>query len=146
MSAFFYLVRHAEAARPEGVADRERPLSEEGRASFARLLSSLPVAFRPARVLASPYARALETAALLEASTGVRAEVEGALAAGHSTGKDILRLGRGAGAGALLVGHNPEMAEAVSLAAGAAQGLPPGSIAAVDDTGGAYRLLWVRSP
>lgn len=146
MSPPFYVVRHAEAARPEGVADRDRPLSEEGRTAFSRLVASLGPAWTPRRILSSPFRRARETAAVVEAATGVRAEEEEALASGRSSGRELLRLGREAGAGAALVGHNPEVAEAVSLAAGATQGVPPGSIAAVEDIGGGYRLLWVRRP
>jgi phosphohistidine phosphatase len=44
-----------------------------------------------------------------------------------------------------LVGHNPEMAEAVILVAGGDRAVPPGTVAAVE-AGPDWRLAWLRAP
>jgi phosphohistidine phosphatase len=146
VSLVFYLVRHAEAEEGRGSGDAARRLTASGRSAFARLVESIRTELRARRVLTSPLARARETAAILAGTVGATADVEEALASGRSTGADLLRLGRQAGDGAALVGHNPEIAEAVVLAAGGAHRVPPGSVAAVgaDDVG--YRLLWLHFP
>lgn len=146
MSQVFYLVRHAEAEEGRGSGDAARRLTAAGRAGFARLVDSIRPDLRVRKVLTSPLARARETAAILAGTVGASADVEEALASGRSAGGEILRLGREAGDGAALVGHNPEIAEAVVLAAGGPHRVAPGSVAAVgaDDVG--YRLLWLHSP
>lgn len=146
MSAVFYLVRHAEAAAHQGAGDAERRLTDAGRKGFADLATSLAPEMRVRRILTSPLVRARETAALLSQATGSVAAVEEALASGRSTGSDLLALGREAGDGSALVGHNPEVAEAVVLAAGGSQRVPPGGVAAVEAGDVGYRLLWLRSP
>jgi phosphohistidine phosphatase len=45
-----------------------------------------------------------------------------------------------------LVGHNPELGEAVALATGQGEELPPGSIAALDLLPDGPRLAWLRRP
>jgi len=146
VSALFYLVRHAEAERREGVADRDRKLTGHGRSSFTRLAASLPPSPRIRRILTSPFARARETALILSAASGAGVAEEELLASGRSTGAAVLELARGSGDGAALVGHNPEIAEAMVLASGSALSVPAGAIAAVEATVGGCRLLWVRSP
>ncbi len=47
---------------------------------------------------------------------------------------------------AALVGHNPEVAEAVSAAAGRQVEVRPGTVAAIDVEGGAFRLAWLEAP
>jgi phosphohistidine phosphatase len=69
--------------------------------------------------------------------------VEEELASGVMTGRQILRLGEELGAGAALIGHNPELAEAIGLAAGRDVKAPPGTVAAIDLLG---RLAWLASP
>lgn len=58
----------------------------------------------------------------------------------------LVRHGRLLGDRSALVGHHPELAEAVALAAGKQLEVPPGSVAAIDEDGGALRLAWPRSP
>jgi phosphohistidine phosphatase len=146
LSQVFFLVRHAEAEEGRGAGDAARRLTADGRARFARLVESIRPELRVRKVLTSPLARARETAAILAGATGAAADVEEALGPGRSTGGELLRLGRETGDGAALVGHNPEIAEAVVLAAGGPRRVGPGSVAAVgaDDVG--YRLLWLHSP
>jgi phosphohistidine phosphatase len=141
-----YLVRHAEAAGGEGGPDADRRLTGRGRAAFERLLSSLGPALAVKRVLASPFLRAQETAEILRRSTGAPVEPADELASGQASGRELLAFARQAGPGSALVGHNPEIAEAVALAAGETSPVPPGTIAALDLSGQRARLLWLRSP
>lgn len=145
-AARFYVVRHgaAEGKHPDG--DAARRLTEAGREAFARHARALASELPLTRILTSPYARARETADLLAAATGAPVEEDEVLASGRSSGSEVLALGRHLGAGTALVGHNPELAEAVALAAGGHRELPPGAVAAVEDAPGGYRLLWVRAP
>jgi phosphohistidine phosphatase len=73
-------------------------------------------------------------------------EEEQALASGASDGRALLRLGQALGDGAALVGHNPEIAEAVALVAGRQVDVPPGTVAAIDADDSGLRLVWVRAP
>jgi len=141
------LVRHAAAAAPTGIADRDRELTPEGREAFARLAERLAREVRLARVLSSPYARALATAGLLAAATGAEVEEEPALGSGASDAAGLLRLARAAGSGVALVGHNPEMAGAIARVTGRDEPVPPGTVAALETgPGGNLRPLWVRYP
>jgi phosphohistidine phosphatase len=58
----------------------------------------------------------------------------------------VLALCRESGPGAALVGHNPEIAEAIGIATGAPAPVPPGTVAALDLSGLRPRVLWIRSP
>lgn len=148
-----YLVRHA---RAEGSAatDAARRLTPEGRAAFEALARRLaPRLDDVTRIRTSPFERAVETADLLALALGGRAgpvtsavEEDPALAAGVSGGTRILALAARAGDGAALVGHNPELAEAVALAAGREVEVKPGTIAALDLEGGRASLVWMEAP
>jgi phosphohistidine phosphatase len=142
----FYLVRHgaAEGKHPDG--DAARHLTAAGREAFARHARAVAPSLSVARIATSPFVRARETADLLAAATGAATEDAPELASGASTGRQLLALGRCLGAGAALVGHNPEIAQALSLAAGRQQEVPPGSIACVEDTAEGWSLVWLRSP
>ena len=140
-----YLVRHAEAEKGGGGPDAERRLTPAGRAAFEALARALAPSVRLARIVASPYRRARETAEILAAATGAPVEIEAALGAGCCTGPEVLALARAGGGGVALVGHNPEMAEAVVLAAGGDRAVPPGAVAAVE-AGPPWRLDWLRAP
>jgi phosphohistidine phosphatase len=141
-----YLVRHAKAEK-NAARDADRPLTPEGRARFAALAKALAPSLRPSAILTSPLVRARETAEILGAATGVAAQDDPALASGASTGRELLALARRAGEGAVLVGHNPEIEEALRLAGGAPGGkVSPGTIAAVDLDPGSARVAWARAP
>ena len=146
MTVRFYLVRHgrAEARHPRGEAFRR--LLPDGRAAFAAHARALAPAVSLARIATSPFARAVETAALLSAVTGAAVETDDALASGESDGPGLLRHGRLLGDRTALVGHNPELAEAIAHAAGRQLDVPPGTVAAIDEDGGAFRLAWLRAP
>jgi phosphohistidine phosphatase len=141
-----YLVRHA---RAEGSAptDAARRLTPGGREEFARHARALLPRLQVTRILASPFVRAAQTADLLAEALG-QAPVapEPRLASGASGGREVLALAARAGDGAALVGHNPEMAEAILLAAGKAVEVPPGTVAAVDLEGETARLAWLAAP
>jgi phosphohistidine phosphatase len=139
-----FLVRHAEAA--EGAPDADRRLTASGRAAFSNLLAMLGPGLSVTRIRSSPFRRARETADLLAHATGAPAEPEDELASGHGNGRELLELARDAGPGTALVGHNPEVAEALAIAAGKQVPVPPGTVAALDLSGPVPRLMWSRSP
>jgi phosphohistidine phosphatase len=142
----FYLVRHgrAEARHPAG--DAARRLLPEGRAQFAALARALAPELRVSRIVTSPFARAVETATLLSEATGAPMDQDAELSSGASAGRAILRHGAALGERAALVGHNPELAEAIALAAGRQVEVPPGSIVAIDADDGEFQLAWSRAP
>jgi phosphohistidine phosphatase len=146
VSAFrFYLLRHA-AAEPAAASDAARRLTSGGRAAFEAHARALAPRMAVTRVVTSPLARARETAALLAAATGAAVEEDAALASGASSGAELLALGRRLGAGAALVGHNPEVAEAIAAVARRHAAVPAGAIAAIDVDGGGLRLAWLEAP
>jgi phosphohistidine phosphatase len=142
----FYLVRHGRAEAKHAAGDAARRLTAEGRAAFFAHAAAAAGELALSRVATSPLARARETAELLGQATGAPVREEPALASGASTGAELLRLGERLGAGAALVGHNPELAEAVALVAGRHLEVPPGAIAAVEADGAGFRLAWLRAP
>jgi phosphohistidine phosphatase len=142
----FYLVRHASAEAKGPGDDASRRLSPEGRERFAAHARKVASRLVLSRIATSPLARARETADLLAAATGATVAEEDALASGASNGREILALARRLGPGAALVGHNPEVQEAVALAAGKDLAVKAGAIAAVDADEGRYRLAWLEAP
>jgi phosphohistidine phosphatase len=145
VSVRFYLVRHAQAEPKDPAGDAARVLSREGRAAFAAHARALAQRLAVTRIATSPLVRARETAELLAAAVHAPVEPHDALASGASGGRALLDLGRALGAGAALVGHNPEIAEAIALACGRSVEVKPGAVAAIDADGG-YRLAWLDAP
>jgi phosphohistidine phosphatase len=141
-----YLVRHAKAERAAAGGDAARRLTPEGRARFFALAGELAQKLELGRILTSPFARARETAEILAAATGAALEEDPDLASGRSTAHELLALARRAGAGVVLVGHNPEMAEAIVLAAGREEKVKPGTIAAVELHERTVKLAWMEAP
>lgn len=144
MAFRFYLVRHAKA-EAAGASDAARRLTPEGRASFAAHAGALAARMRVTRIVTSTLVRARETAEILARATGAPVEADDALSPGASSGRDLLALGRRLGAGVALVGHNPEMAEAVGLAAGRDRSVEPGAIAAIDADATGQQLAWLEA-
>ena len=142
-----WLIRHARAEQAAAGGDQARRLTAGGRAEFRETLRRLGPRLRPTRILTSPFARARETAELVAeaaAAAGhpVEVEVEPRLASGASSGSGLLALCRDAGRGVALVGHNPEVAEAIALCGeGRDDAVPPGTVAALDRGG---RIAWVE--
>jgi phosphohistidine phosphatase len=142
-----YLVRHAKAEKDHPRGDAARRLTGDGRESFALLVRELGSALTLRRILSSPFARAVETARVLSEVTGAEIEEEAALSSGRSSGKELLELALASGDGVALVGHNPEMEEAIARASGREEAVRPGSVAAVElGARGAARLLWIAAP
>lgn len=142
-----YLVRHGKAEEHAAHGgDDARALTAEGRARFEALAASLAGRMKVARVVTSPFRRARQTAELLARVTGAPVAEQAALASGASDGRALLELARRAGAGTALVGHNPELAQAVALAAGEEHKVKPGTIAAVELGAHDSRLVWLEAP
>jgi phosphohistidine phosphatase len=142
----FLLVRHGEAEAKDPGGDAARPLTAAGRHRFATLLRGLAGRLEVRAIATSPFLRARETAALLARATGAAVDEEPALASGASTGSELLALGRRLGAGAALVGHNPEIADAISAAAGRRVEVRPGTVAAIEADGASFALAWLEAP
>ncbi len=145
-----YLVRHAKAEQARD-DDAGRRLSPQGRARFERLLRALGARLEVGRILTSPLVRARETAELLSRATGAPVEEDPRLASGASSGEELLALVREAPARTALVGHNPEVAEALALAAGRDVEVPTGAVAALahrQARGGRSELTleWLEAP
>jgi phosphohistidine phosphatase len=143
MPRHFYLVRHAKAETDAPGGDSARRLTPGGRQAFAAVARALAADdVRITRIVTSPFTRARQTAELLAEATGAAVTVEPRLASGVSGGREVLALGQTLGAGVALVGHNPELAEAVALAGTGRAEVPPGTVAAVRLDG---RLDWIRA-
>jgi phosphohistidine phosphatase len=140
-----YVVRHGKA-EPQRTDDASRRLTPEGRAAFDALVRRLAPRLRVRRIATSPLARAAETAELLAARSGARVEEDPRLASGAASGRDVLAVVRAAADGTALVGHNPELAEAIAAAAEKDVSVPPGTIAALDVAGRAVTLAWLEAP
>jgi phosphohistidine phosphatase len=143
MPGCFYLIRHARAEKSAPGGDAERRLTPEGRDAFREAVLSLVGRIVVRSILTSPLRRARQTGDLLAALTGAPLEEEEELSSGASSPARLLALGRELGEGAALVGHNPELGEAIALAAGRDVDVPPGTVAAVGLDG---RLAWLAHP
>jgi len=141
-----YLVRHAKAEPHDGGDDGARRLTPEGRARFTRLLRALEERLTVARVLTSPLVRARETAEILARATGAALEAEPRLASGRSSARELVAMVRQAAPGTALVGHNPELAEALAHLSEGDLELKPGAVAALDVDGKDVSVAWVEAP
>ena len=134
------LLRHGEAlpAGPDG--DSARRLSAAGRDSIARLAARFArEGWRPATVLASPLARAQESAAILVAGAAPGLEIETleTLAPEHDPEDVVAELtSRVAHGHVVLVGHQPLLGRLVAhLASGREGGLPAGGLVRLEFQG-----------
>ncbi len=145
-SRIAYLVRHG-VAEPHGAAPEPvRKLTAEGRREFEALARRLASRLHLSRIVTSPYLRASQTAELLAAATGAPLEKEERLAADHSSGEEVLSMLVARGAGVALVGHDDELSEALSLAAGRRMEMKKGAVAAIELWDGGHRVLWMEAP
>jgi phosphohistidine phosphatase len=122
-----WLLRHGEAA--EGSPDDARPLTEKGEeqariagAALAKLGATIDLC------LASPKARAAETARLACEALGVDVILEERLRGGPFDLRDLL----GGIEDALLVGHDPDFSMAVHSATGAQVRMRKGGLAGLE--------------
>ncbi|WP_245646749.1 SixA phosphatase family protein [Microtetraspora niveoalba] len=129
------VVRHAAAAQVPGLADRERPLTEQGKRD-ARRAGDLIRPLKPGLVLCSPSTRTRETAELL----GIDAPIEIERDIYEAYADELLDLLRRTGpevATLVLVGHNPGVHELVlTLTGDGDAGFPPGAYAVIESHGG----------
>ncbi len=133
------LLRHAESAWPDGVPDRRRRLTAQGRRDAAAAgrwlrdhVDRLDV------VRCSPAERARETWALVAAELADPPEAtvdDDVYGAPPRTLAAVVGDLPDDAATALLVGHNPGLQELVGLLSGAQAEMPPGSVAVLGWTG-----------
>lgn len=103
------LVRHAKAA--PGKPDELRPLTRSGREA-ATLLGELLATRHPDAVVSSPLLRALETARLIAAESGLEPFVDERLAPGATVARLRAAIAE-RGATVVAVGHQPDCSEIV---------------------------------
>jgi phosphohistidine phosphatase len=117
-----FLLRHAKAAELEEAQvnhDRDRPLTEEGKAKMrlvAQGMKALELAFDA--ILTSPCLRAKQTAEITAKALGLESRVEGcpplAPAGDPAQLVEIIRTRHNKAHSILLVGHEPNLSELVS--------------------------------
>ncbi len=150
-----YLLRHAHAGDPAKWTgdDADRPLSSRGRRQADRLGRLLAEAgLEPDAIVASPKARAAQTAEMVAEALGGRARTDERLAFGFGleTLSGLVRdLGRPDRL--LVVGHDPDFSELLADLVGASSiPLRKGALARVDLEGdpapGAGLLRWLVPP
>jgi phosphohistidine phosphatase len=126
-----WLLRHAEAEDAHGRPDAERPLTEKGRVQARAAGLALRTLGVPLDAcLASPHVRARDTAALACEPLGLEVRIAPELAGGRF---DPERVAAGFGEHVLLVGHNPDVAQAVYDCTGARVRMKKGALAGIDD-------------
>ncbi|MBV5337724.1 MAG: phosphohistidine phosphatase SixA [Deltaproteobacteria bacterium] len=115
-----YLVRHAEAVeRVEELEDSTRWLCKKGRKSLQKTASRLRKnRVRPDLIITSPLTRAVQTAELLMAEVGSRAElIANNNLAPEATAEQVVELIRSQGKlnSIMLVGHEPLLGQTAAL-------------------------------
>lgn len=127
-----WILRHADAAHAApGQSDAERPLTEKGRAQARAVGEALrELGVRLDACLASPRVRALDTAVLACEQLGVDVQVTPELSGGRF---DAEQLAAGFGEHVMLVGHNPDVAQAVFDLTGARVHMRKAALAGVEE-------------
>lgn len=126
-----WLLRHAEAEDANGRPDAERPLTERGRAQARAAGAALAaLGVKLDACLSSPRVRARDTAALACEPLGLEVQIAQELDGGRF---DPDRVAAGFGDHVLLVGHNPDMAQALLEATGARVRMRKGALAGIAD-------------
>jgi phosphohistidine phosphatase len=149
------LLRHADAGDPEAWdrPDSERPLSDKGRKQAKRLGDHLAsIGFRAASIITSPKVRAAETAELVAEQIHGNVTTDDRLAG--SLDIDVLEAILGDAGDpdeAMLVGHDPDFSELLSvLCACAGVTMRKGALARVEIDrplrAGAGTLRWLLAP
>jgi phosphohistidine phosphatase len=126
-----WLLRHAEAEDANGRPDAERPLTDKGRAQARAAGAALAaLGVRLDACLTSPRVRARDTAALACEALGLEVQLAPELDGGPF---DPERVAAGFGSEVLLVGHNPDVAQAVLDCTGARVRMKKGALAGIAD-------------
>lgn len=130
-----YIVRHGKADQdsPTGM-DRDRPLLPRGVEQARWLGERLATAdARPALIITSPYARAIETARLIQAALDCPLDTETSLQTGRRASEAAKEVERRAADGPLVVvGHNPQLEDLIELLTGREVIMRTGQAAVVD--------------
>lgn len=118
------LLRHADAGDPDAWdrPDAERPLSDKGRKQAKRLGDHLAsIGFRAEAIITSPKARAAETAELVAARIEGTVTEDDRLAGSLDLDVvDTILDAAGDPAEAMLVGHDPDLSELLTVLSAAA--------------------------
>jgi phosphohistidine phosphatase len=125
-----WILRHGDAEAGEGKPDAERDLTGKGEqqsVNAGRALKRLGIELDVC--LTSPKVRAKRTAELACEVLDCRVEEDARLAGGDF---DPLELAAGRG-DVMLVGHEPDLSQAVALVTGSRVKMKKGGIAALDD-------------
>lgn len=147
-----YLVRHAEAIeRAEGIEEETRWLTKKGRKAMQKAASRLrKKRVRPDLIITSPLTRAVQTAELLMADLGGRAELMADSRLGPGgTAEHVVALlsSRTTCDSIMLVGHEPLLGQIAALLLGKERvaGLAKGSCLCLETRekpGKPARFLW----
>ena len=131
-----YLLRHGTAQKHSaGTPDRERALTEAGRAQVRQLAEGIKRLRWPLeRIYASPYRRAKETAELVASTLGMRASFEKLLRLGSSPEDVEELLSRADHQHVMLVGHQPDLSRLSKHLTGRRLNLPTAGLAVVEYT------------
>jgi phosphohistidine phosphatase len=124
-----FLLRHGDAEPDQGDGDAARRLSKKGRRQSddaGRAIARL--GYSPDGCLASPKARAMETASLACVHLNLDPEISQPIADGRYDALD-LAAGRG---NVMLVGHEPDMSAEVARLTGARIKLKKGGLAVLE--------------
>jgi phosphohistidine phosphatase len=125
-----WLLRHADAAHFDGSPDAARPLTEKGQRqarAVGRALAALGIPLDSC--LTSPRVRAHDTARLACEPLGVEIHVTQELDGGTF---DARQVAAGFGEHVLLVGHNPDFAQAVLDLTGARVHMKKAALAGIE--------------
>jgi phosphohistidine phosphatase len=152
-----WLVRHAVALEREEFdgPDANRPLTDKGRRRFRKFCDwLLDVTEAPQAVVTSPLVRAVDTAAILARSAGLKKSdmiTTDLLAPGVDLTALLEVVHEQPGGRVALVGHEPDMSQMLGeLLGGGNFSFGKGFIAAVDFSGapaiGTGRLRWLVGP
>ncbi len=124
-----WLLRHADAEDANGRPDADRPLTEKGRAQARAAGAALKALGVPLDAcLSSPLVRARDTALLACEPLGLQVQIAPELAGGRFEPEQVAA---GFGEDVLLVGHNPDVAQAVYDCTGARVRMKKGALAGI---------------
>lgn len=150
-----HFLRHAHAGVPEAWTgpDAARPLSDKGEKQADRLGKFLAgVRFSPDAIIASPKLRALQTAEIVAGHLGVTVVQDDRLAAGFDLATvDAILRDAGDPERPVLVGHDPDFSEIVSMLTGSPElTMKKGAIIRIDVerplVAGEGSLAWLVPP
>src|SRR5688572_443606 len=113
-----YLLRHAIAVPREtpGIKEKDRPLTKEGRRKMKAIAEGMrTLELRFGRILSSPFLRAMETAEIVAGVFRMEVEICNALIPGGNQRELITSLVKVPEEDLLLVGHEPDLGQFISL-------------------------------